>query len=242
MMTLSGWHSLWQVLTVVSLAFAFAGGLGTYLTGKWLSAKQATEITDQAGKIAALKDSTEEQKGTNLELATELEKQRKETAIANLRAEEAIRHSLEIRRAIGDRFVSPEENDAFVEASKNAPKPELIKVVPYDHKDDEASTFAVLIMWMLQKAGYKAEHISTLQWQRAGGTAKRVSEQSSIIAIRIQVDGGSDFEKWALPLKANLQDLGHFGSVEASDTPSILPERGGIIIVGPKPRTRISPQ
>jgi hypothetical protein len=138
-MSLSGWSSIWQIITVVSLAVAFAGGLGTYLTGKWLSERQEADNREQARVILELSKSVNDSK---TDLSKALTKQA-ETEIALEK----------VRSGLGQRIILGEKAEAFKKALSG--KPRATVEIWFEPQDGEAYIFAQWIAGLISGAGWE---------------------------------------------------------------------------------------
>jgi len=77
-MTLSDWHSLFQLLSVVLLFLTFAVGGGAVLIGNRINKEQARKLLSFEEQIMTAKASQEKLRQENLQLSIKLEEEQKE--------------------------------------------------------------------------------------------------------------------------------------------------------------------
>jgi hypothetical protein len=196
----------------------------------------------QGKEIAQLRESTETQKG-------ETAKANKSAAEANERAERARKETAEIYRKLGRRYITKAESAAFAEAMKGQPKPDLLRVVVEDTTSAEDMMFRYALIRMLVAAGIKCEPIEQGEWYPNGpytllpnGTLLKPPMFPGL-RLELRIGGGVEGGPWFFPL------LTAFETAQIETTmmpvtsghPNLVPENGGIVVIGPKPDPTFEP-
>ena len=171
----------------------------------------------------------------------EADKSRLAIATANQRAAEANLKATELRRTLGDRYITNEEAEAFVAAAKSLPKPTLIRVVPESFQDRDADAYSRQIQAMLERAGYKCEHILPGEWDTVTGSFSLYTERSFPIPQSNRLES-TNHGPWSYQLYDLFRaTLGVYIMPGSARFPKITPPDGGIIVIGRKPDVELPP-
>ncbi len=171
----------------------------------------------------------------NAKQSLEVERLKKETAVANER-------TAQVYRMLGPRYVSTAEKQAFVAATARLDKSIPLSLVREDAFDENAMRYARDLWEVLSLAGFKAEIIDTTKWparpvlpfgdrmKAFEGVVMQSDSQDS--ALRTKLRGIVEaFVSVNVPMH---------GPVTAMH-PELTPKGGAMIVVGSKPEPDFSP-